>query len=223
MMASALKAPLPPDAVHVCVDMQRMFAEETPWHAPWMPRVLPKVERLVARRPGDTVFTRFIPAEKPGDGQGTWKSYWESWAQMTRSRLPAGMIDLVPSLAAFAPPGEVIDKTSYSPWQGMALDQSLEAVGATALVVSGTETDICVLATILGAVDRGYRTIVARDAVCSSSDEAHEAMMTLLHERYSHHVEMAEAEEILSAWTAPSPLGRDGKRKRRVQPVWTLG
>jgi isochorismate hydrolase len=43
---------------------------------------------------------------------------------------------------------------------------------ADALIVSGSETDVCVLATVLDAVDLGYRVIVLRDAVCSSSDEA---------------------------------------------------
>jgi nicotinamidase-related amidase len=32
--------------VHLCVDMQTMFAERTDWHVPWMERVLPTVVRL---------------------------------------------------------------------------------------------------------------------------------------------------------------------------------
>ena len=44
---------------------------------------------------------------------------------------------------------------------------------ADALIVSGSETDVCVLATVLDAVDIGYRVIVVRDAVCNSSDEGH--------------------------------------------------
>ena len=39
---------------------------------------------------------------------------------------------------------------------------------------SGSETDVCVLATVLDAVDIGYRVIVVRDAICSSSDEGHD-------------------------------------------------
>ena len=35
---------------------------------------------------------------------------------------------------------------------------------ADALIVSGSETDVCVLATVLDAVDMGYRVIVVRDA-----------------------------------------------------------
>jgi hypothetical protein len=36
---------------------------------------------------------------------------------------------------------------------------------ADALIVSGSESDVCVLATVLDAVDIGYRVIVVRDAV----------------------------------------------------------
>ena len=39
--------PLGDNWVHLCVDMQRMFAEQTEWHAPWMEKVLPEVVRLV--------------------------------------------------------------------------------------------------------------------------------------------------------------------------------
>ncbi len=26
--------------LHLCIDMQRLFAEETEWRVPWLPRVL---------------------------------------------------------------------------------------------------------------------------------------------------------------------------------------
>src|SRR5580704_8356992 len=35
---------------------------------------------------------------------------------------------------------------------------------ADALIISGSEADVCVLATVLSAVDLGYRVIVVRDA-----------------------------------------------------------
>ena len=31
--------PLGESAVHICVDMQRLFAEDTPWRTPWMRRL----------------------------------------------------------------------------------------------------------------------------------------------------------------------------------------
>jgi nicotinamidase-related amidase len=47
--------------VHLCIDVQRMFAEETPWHAPWLRRVLPAIEELAGQTAGRTIFTRFLP------------------------------------------------------------------------------------------------------------------------------------------------------------------
>jgi len=55
-------------------------------------------------------------------------------------------------------------------------------------------------ASVLAAVDLGYRIIVARDAVCSSSDETHDALIKLYTDRFDRQIELAEADEIISAW-----------------------
>jgi nicotinamidase-related amidase len=68
------------------------------------------------------------------------------------------------------------------------------------LIISGSETDVCVLATVLGAVDLGYRVIVVRDAVCGSSDERHNILMRLYHTRFGKQIETADAETIVSRW-----------------------
>ena len=59
---------------------------------------------------------------------------------------------------------------------------------------------MCVLAAVLGAADLGYRTILVSDAVCSTSDEAHDAMLELFSERYGQHVEIGLAEEVRELW-----------------------
>jgi len=71
---------------------------------------------------------------------------------------------------------------------------------ADGLVITGSETDVCVLATVLGAVDLGYRVIVVRDAICSSSDDGHDALLSVYHRRYGEQIETANAEEILRRW-----------------------
>jgi nicotinamidase-related amidase len=53
---------------------------------------------------------------------------------------------------------------------------------------------------VLDAVDIGYRVIVVRDAVCSSSDEGHELLMRLYHTRYTEQIETADAATILARW-----------------------
>jgi nicotinamidase-related amidase len=52
----------------------------------------------------------------------------------------------------------------------------------------------------MGAVDHGFRVILVRDGVCSSSDEGHDALLKLYHRRFSEQIETASAEEILSEW-----------------------
>ena len=192
---------LGPNCLHLCVDMQRLFLEETDWHTPWMARVLPRVERLVAAHPARTIFTRFIPAQHPGEGRGTWAGYSRRWAAMTRDRLSPGLIDLAPGLARLAPPAEILDKAVYSPWLGTDLDARLQARGVDTLVMTGGETEVCVLASVLGAVDLGYRVFVVTDALCSSCDEAHDALLTMYHRRYGQQVHPVTTEEVLFAWT----------------------
>ena len=59
-----------------------------------------------------------------------------------------------------------------------------------------------VLGTVLGAVDVGYRVIIVRDAICSSSsDQGHDALMEVYHSRFSEQIETANADEILDAWS----------------------
>ena len=193
--------PLPATAVHLCVDMQRLFGPGTEWALPWMPRVLPRIVALCELGPERTIFTRFIPARRPGQGQGTWRRYYQRWASMTLDAVGGDMVELMPELARFVPPARTIDKPVYSPWLGSDLHRQLRARDCGALVVSGGETDMCVLAAVLGAVDFGYRTILVRDAVCSASDEAHDAMLELFGSRYGQHVEVASAAEVACLWS----------------------
>ncbi len=193
--------PIGPHAAHLCVDMQRLFAEDTAWRTPWMQRVAPKVRSIVQAQPERTIFTRFIPADAPGEGEGVWRRYWRRWAEMTLQQLGADMVELIPELAGFAPPAAVIDKKHYSPWIDQTLQQVLRERAIDTLVVSGGETDVCVLTSVLGAVDHGYRVVLVTDALCSSSDRAHDAMLTLYHERYGQQVETVTTETILRQWS----------------------
>jgi len=187
-------------AAHLCVDMQRMFAEPTDWHTPWLPRVLPKVVQLVEHAPQSAIFTRFIPLHHASEGRGTWRRYYQRWPSMTRENLPREMLELVPELKHFAPPAAVLDKGVYSPW-GSGLAMSLRSRGINTVIVSGAETEVCVLATVLGAVDEGFRVVVVSDALCSSADETHDAVMRIYESRFGMQIECAQTDEVVVAWT----------------------
>ena len=200
-MADGLHSyPLTPRTVHLCVDMQRIFSAEGIWATPWMDRVLPVVAELAGRYPERTVFTRFITPNRPDDMPGMWQRYYTRWKEATREHLDPALLELLPPLAKLCPPATVINKTRYSGFAEPELLSHLQAREADGLIVTGSETDVCVLATVLGAVDLGYRVILVRDAVCSSSDEGHDALMQIYHRRYTEQIEVADASTIVARW-----------------------
>ena len=188
----------PGNWIHLCVDMQRMFAEDTPWRVAWMEKVSPEVIEVAGRHPERTIFTRFVPPENPEQAVGAWRAYYRKWQEMTRERLSPGMIDLMPELARFVPPGRVFDNMTYSPWVNGQLDRRLRAESVETIVFTGGETDVCVLAAVLGAIDLGYCAIVLTDAVCGSADETHDASLKLLGDRFSVQLELLPTDGFLS-------------------------
>ena len=195
-----LKREVPSQAAHLCVDMQRIFSTEGPWPTPWMERVLPNTVALAAHAPGRTIFTRFITPHRAADMPGTWARYYEKWPEVTRTKLDPRLLHLMPELERFVPPAAVFDKMVYSAFANGRLHAELRARQCEALVVSGSETDVCVLSSVLAAVDLGYRVILAADAVCSSSDESHDALIELYRRRFDVQIEIADTDEIIAEW-----------------------
>ena len=183
--------------IHLCIDMQRMFAEDTPWHVPWMRQVSPQVQEVAERHPQQTVFTRFVPPKHAADMPGMWRTYYEKWDMMTLERLGSEMVDLVPSLKAMVPPARIFDKMTYSPWTSGELHRVLTGEGVETLASSGGETDVCVLAAAIGAIDLGYRVVLLKDAVCSAADDTHDASLELLGDRFSVQLEITSTEDFL--------------------------
>lgn len=180
--------------------MQKLLAPHGPWPIAWSASAMPRILALVERNPAETIFTRFMPPAKGEDMPGTWRRFYRKWRSVTRERIDPSLLDLLEPLDSFAPPARIIDKSRYSAFCGGALERLLAERGIDTLVLSGAETDVCVLATLMAAIDHGYRVIVAADAVCSSSDLCHDALMTLYNERFSEQVEIAGTAEILGAW-----------------------
>jgi nicotinamidase-related amidase len=200
MTDHSLTYPLTSRTVHLCVDMQRMFAAEGPWPTPWMARVLPVIEEIARCHPERTVFSRFIPPANAGEMPGMWQRYYTRWRAATRACIDRELLELMPDLRCYSPPATVIDKTRYSAFFGSTLLQHLLDREADGLILTGAETDVCILATALSAVDLGYRVILVTDALCSSSDTGHDALMKMYHTRYSEQIETSDAETVLSNW-----------------------
>ncbi|KRR25314.1 cysteine hydrolase [Bradyrhizobium lablabi] len=188
------------DAAHLCIDMQNIFAKGGVWETPWMERVLPVISEICARYRERTVFSRFITPERPEDRRGQWQAYFTKWQRATRGNLAANALDIVPELARYSPPALIVDKPAYSAFFGSRLGHLLVERHVDTVVVSGAETDVCVLSTVLGAVDLGFRVIIVQDALCSSSDAGHDALMTMYRMRFSEQIDLVSAAELFDMW-----------------------
>lgn len=83
-----------------------------------------------------------------------------------------GLGPTVPEIASLLPPGEVIDKTAFSCFGSGDFCSAVRSLpgNRNTLIVCGMETHICVLQTVLGALDQGYLVHVASDAVSSRAE-----------------------------------------------------
>jgi nicotinamidase-related amidase len=64
-----------------------------------------------------------------------------------------------------------------------------------------------VLATLFGAIDWGFRVILVTDALCSSREETHDAMMDVYMNRFGQQVECVTTETVLDSWPGPTRAG----------------
>jgi len=193
--------PLDARAVHLCIDMQRLFLEPGPWYAAAGLAILPAVRRLLDHAPDRAIFTRFITAERADCAKGSWRRYYRHWHAVTRDELGEGALALHPELAPYAAGCRVFDKTTHDAFDDRTFARHIETLAPSALILSGVETDVCVLATALSAVDLGYRTVIAADAVASSVAESHRACLDHVYPRYDQQIELASVDEILAAWS----------------------
>lgn len=190
--------PLENDTLFVCIDMQRLFLEPGEWYCPAGLQILPAVTRL-ARRAGERcLFTRFITPHSAEQAPGRWRHYYRRWRSVTRAERGAAALELHPELAAL--PGRRFDKTTHDAFGSDEFSVFVAAADPPALVLFGIETDVCVLATALSAVDRGWRVVVVSDAVAGSVPASHRACLELLLPRFDQQIEIATAATVLAAW-----------------------
>lgn len=108
-------------------------------------------------------------------------------------------IEVVPELAPAA--GElVVRKHWYDAFAGTPLDGALRARGVRTLVVTGTMTDICVLATVVGAFNREYRLTVVEDGVATLWPEIQLATLDIVRRAYGRVVPAKAVADAVAAW-----------------------
>jgi maleamate amidohydrolase len=97
----------------------------------------------------------------------------------------------------------VLNKLFASAFFGTALSSFLAANGCDSLIVTGASTSGCVRATVVDAIQHGYRPVVPREAVGDRNPEAHSANLYDIDTKYGDVVSvddvLAHLEEVAAA------------------------
>src|SRR5437773_2046388 len=127
-------------------------------------------------------------------------------------RTAAAFIDKVPALLTLEvgsrwveidpriaprPDEPVLNKLFASAFFGTPLASLLAAAGRDSLIVTGASTSGCVRATVVDALQHGYRPIVPREAVGDRNPDAHEANLFDIDAKYGDVVSLDEVLEHL--------------------------
>lgn len=130
------------------------------------------------------IFTKFIshphyyllwewsPQCKPPT-KCCWKNHQRHYKDINATRECTEIIDeLSPSSNDI-----IIEKFGYGAFHETSLHKTLQGLGITSLVITGTVTQICVEETAREAFHHGYRTTVVEDGVSSFADDLHAATL----------------------------------------------
>jgi len=205
-------APEPGRTALVVVDMQRGFLD--PGEAMEVPparEIVPVIQSLLdlfraKRLP--IVFTEFVygesvpvligslhPEHRPAP-PGAPRGFGLPASSCLEGTASA---ETVPDLAPR--PGEiVVRKRGYDAFSGTLLDTALRARNVTSLVVTGTMTDICVLATVTAALHRQYRVTLVEDGVATLWPEIQRAALDIIGRAYGRVVTAKEVVDQISGW-----------------------
>ena len=92
---------------------------------------------------------------------------------------PRGLGATVPEIKEKLKEFEYIEKTSFSACGAKLMDY-LKLSGRKTVIMTGSETHICVFQTVRDLAQAGYNVHVVRDAVCSRFDENYENGLELM-------------------------------------------
>jgi nicotinamidase-related amidase len=187
-------------AAHVVIDMQALFADHPDWAVPDIQRIRGEVQRLAERKKDRTYWTRFMPAQSAEQAEGSWRRYYAHWPRATLEGGGRDYVDLLPEQRALAGKAAVFDKPGFSAFSNAAFGAGLKNRGIDTLILSGVETDVCVWATALDAIDAGFFVVLAKDAMTSGSLEAHAAMLKVIVPRYDQQVFPMGSAELDAVW-----------------------
>ena len=107
MMCNVLRfGPIGNRALHVSIDMQRIFAELGTFFCPGLASIIPVVSQLTAHQPSNTVFTRYVAPAMSELSGGGWQENYRQWVNSALGSLDKSMFESYSAPFAICPSSE---------------------------------------------------------------------------------------------------------------------
>ncbi len=149
--------------------------------------IVPNLQRLLAHaREAGWIVVFSNDAHQPGDPEIA------VWGPHAMAGDPGAQV--IEALAPVAGPREIVSpKRFYGAFDGTGLDEQLKALGVGEVVMTGQHTHICVRHSSYGAMIRGYKITVPRDAVSTFGNVDEEDALSYLKTVYGAEITSTEA------------------------------
>lgn len=180
------------------IDMQKVYREGQPWECRNINtviknilRILPAGQAALSTLPDSVVFTRYIA---PADPVGTWKRYNQHYAAINADPV---MSELIDEFKPFTSRYPVFDKTTYSSCTIPQLQELLQNVKR--VVIAGVVAQCCVLATLIGLIDRGIEVVYLKDAVAGQNQDSEQMTEAIVDSFSPIHTKIMTVNEYLDS------------------------
>jgi maleamate amidohydrolase len=127
-------------------------------------------------------------------------------------------VEIDPRIAP-RPAEPVLGKLFASAFFGTPLASLLVAAGVDSLLVTGASTSGCVRATVVDALQHGFRPVVAREAVADRDRAAHEQNLRDMDARYADVVPLETAVGWLAEIAAPVRAAAEASPSPATAPL----
>jgi nicotinamidase-related amidase len=149
-------------------------------------RIIPTLGRLIERARAVGVPIVYIVHQIRQDGSDANSPFWREAENIgalypnVREQVVGSGWTEIPAELAPAVGDYVLPKKRYGAFSGNDLEFLLKNCGVETLIITGVETEICVLATAYHAFNDDYRVVVASDGTAPLEPELGEAALRII-------------------------------------------
>ena len=184
------------------IDMQKFFITDknSPWHDTDFLKLVPNIKTLIKTiDPERTIFTMFQPPVDWQTENGSWRTYYYYNQKVTTEVLGTAALDIIDDFMDEVgnPATMLTPKKTASAFASPHYMAALDKADPLFLVVCGIETDYCVLATVIDALNKGYYVIIPKDACASSKKEVGQNNAIGIFERFPEQIWLTDTDGLL--------------------------